>query len=112
MDPRTLERRDEFREHQDTLELAASPELDFEIARGELPRPSNAFERWLMKRLLVSLGRPPLTIQLWDGTAVAAANDGHNVCMRVHDRRSLYRLILDPAFHFAEGYSQSRIDVE
>jgi cyclopropane-fatty-acyl-phospholipid synthase len=112
MDPRTLERRDEIREHPDSNELAASSATDLEIAGDNGRRPSSAFERWLMNRLLVSLGRPPLTIQLWDGTEVAAANDGHNVCMRVHDRRSLYRLILDPPFHFAEGYSESRIDVE
>jgi cyclopropane-fatty-acyl-phospholipid synthase len=112
MDPSTLERRGEISSHSSSANLSTPAASGAASTQRNQRRRGNSFDRWLLYRLLVSLGRPPLTIRLWDGTEVTACEEGPNVTMTVHDRRALYRLILDPAFHFGDGYSDARITVE
>jgi len=73
---------------------------------------ANRAEQWSLRRLLEFLGRPPITLVLWDGTSLrpqAAESVGRVV---IKDRRALHRLVANPGFEFGELYSNGRIDVE
>jgi cyclopropane-fatty-acyl-phospholipid synthase len=73
--------------------------------------PAWAVERWLVRRLLVALGHPPIEIQLWDGHRAG----GHGTPVArviVRDRPTLWRLAIQPDLHFGDAYMAGRIEVE
>ncbi|MEX2288523.1 MAG: cyclopropane-fatty-acyl-phospholipid synthase family protein [Planctomycetaceae bacterium] len=118
MDPGTLERTRNVNEGREVTISTATPSNAIELiaastsaSAGSQP-PAWRVERWLLKRLLIALGNVPLTVQLWDGTEVAAVDGSRNARMIVRDRPTLWKLILDPTFQFGEGYATGRIDVD
>lgn len=70
------------------------------------------WERSLFARLLDSIGRPQLRVVLWDGTAVGAAEEEAVATLRIHDRGTLWKLVVDPTFQFGVAYSDARLMVE
>ena len=73
-------------------------------------RFAGALDRWLLKRIIAALGRPPITFALWDGSAVAP--EGESVgTVTFKDRSTLYRVIAFPEVGFGDGYSQGRIEI-
>lgn len=95
-----------------TSTLPAAPA----VARGHTAtRTSHAPalpERWLVRRLLETVGQPPVTIVLPDGTVVAAANGEDAPRLVIGDRLALQKLLANPEYEFGELYSAGRIDVE
>jgi cyclopropane-fatty-acyl-phospholipid synthase len=78
-----------------------------------LPKSSSsAFERWLCRGMLKTLGDPPVRLALWDGEEIATSHESTLARVFIGDRPTLRRLILDPEFHFGEAYSQGRVEVE
>ncbi len=69
-------------------------------------------DRWLVRRLLESVGQPPITIMLWDGTTFPP-NDAQPVArLVIHERRALQKLVANPEYEFGELYSVGSIDIE
>ena len=73
---------------------------------------SSAFERWLCRGLLKSLGNPSIKMILWDGEEIGPANDPPVASMIIGDRSTLRRLIIDPVFQFGESYSNRCLEIE
>ena len=83
---------------------------------------STALDRWLVRRILAASGRPPITIELWDGARIepptppapsAAGTDGAAPAARVEirDRRTLYGLLVNSDVAFGDALSADRIRV-
>jgi len=72
---------------------------------------ANHFERILVARLLRALGRPPIRLQLWDGSC--ACGDGRIVAtVHILNRRTLWQLPLNPNLVFGDAYTAGDIEVE
>jgi cyclopropane-fatty-acyl-phospholipid synthase len=86
--------------------VARLPTAWHEPGRASLP------DRWLVRRLLQSVGQPPVTVVLWDGATFLP--DGAEPIARlvIHERRALQKLIANPEYEFGELYSSGRIDIE
>jgi cyclopropane-fatty-acyl-phospholipid synthase len=75
-----------------------------------------SLESRLLRRLLAGLGSPPVEFHLlWSGERVApqaptAAGTVEQV--RIADRGTLLRLLLDPQVHFGDAYAAGRISVD
>ena len=69
-----------------------------------------AIERWLVRRLLDSLGSPPIALVLWDGEAIGHAQAQARVVIR--DRPTFWRLVYNPDLHFGDAYSDGSVEVE
>jgi cyclopropane-fatty-acyl-phospholipid synthase len=66
----------------------------------------------LMRKLLRSLGEPPVRVSLWNGDSLAP-DDGKEVAhLRIASRASLLKLIVDPAYQFGECYCDGSLEVE
>ncbi len=69
-----------------------------------------AVERWLVRRLLDSLGGPPVALVLWDGEALGHADPKARV--KIHDRATFWQLVSNPDLNFGDAYSDGRLEVE
>ena len=71
-----------------------------------------SLDRWLIERIFDFIGRPPVTLVLWDGQ-VAYGADLHQVpVVTLCDRNVLWRLLIDPELYFGDMYSAGRIRFE
>ena len=69
-------------------------------------------ERRLLKRLAASMGNPPLSIRLWDGSELEMGDGAAvEVGITIHERSALWRMLLHPELHFGDDYSSGRIEV-
>lgn len=93
-------------------ELTGSPPED--QSRGSvLPGgESTAVERWLLERLVQTVGDPPVRIRLWDGRHVGAEKGREQAGATIVNRTALWRIIRDPWLYFGEEYSAGTIEVE
>jgi len=69
-------------------------------------------ERWVGRKLLEALGRPPLALMLWNGEEIACEGRGVVGRLRIHDRGALYRLLSRPGLEFGDLYAAGRVEVE
>src|SRR5579872_5428818 len=81
------------------------------------PRPDakpGRLEKWLLQRLFKAAGNPPLIASLWNGEEVASASAalGNGIRFRIGDRRTLWKILVDPFFQFPEAYADGRLTVE
>lgn len=87
-------------------------------ARAEAPepaasaRPSGVLERAAVEKLLELAGDPPIRVVLWDGRALGPARASAIATVRIRDRATLYRVLLDPQMAFGEAYTEGRLEVE
>jgi cyclopropane-fatty-acyl-phospholipid synthase len=72
---------------------------------------SLAAERWLLTKLLESIGSPPLHVTLWDGEEIAAGQAKPVGRIHIRDREALLKLATNPDLHFGEMYTAGRIEV-
>lgn len=81
-------------------------------ARARSGTPSEA-EKWLVVRLLEAVGRPPITVELWDGQRVDLpwSHGPEDAVVRLHDRGALFRLLYKPTRSFGELYAEARLTV-
>jgi cyclopropane-fatty-acyl-phospholipid synthase len=64
----------------------------------------------LVQRLLKSLGDPALTLVLWNGESLGHAQPKARI--KVHDRRTFWRLVTDPDLAFGDAFSDGQVEVE
>ncbi|HEY5644484.1 MAG TPA: cyclopropane-fatty-acyl-phospholipid synthase family protein [Pseudomonadales bacterium] len=75
---------------------------------------SGQLEKWLVRRLLDSVGSPPLAIELWSGERVhVLPGDAEPIAVvRLTDRRALLELMQKPERSFGELFTDGRLTVE
>jgi cyclopropane-fatty-acyl-phospholipid synthase len=75
---------------------------------------SSSLEKWLLPRLLAAVGNPPLVLVLWNGEEVAteSALRGEAIRVQVHDRATVWRILVDPFFQFPEAYAHGKLEIE
>jgi cyclopropane-fatty-acyl-phospholipid synthase len=82
-------------------------------AAGNASKPGTSIEARLLRRLMLSLGEPPVELSLSStGERVVpqgVAPLGH---IRIADRRTLFSLLRDPIVRFGDAYSAGRIEIE
>jgi cyclopropane-fatty-acyl-phospholipid synthase len=71
-----------------------------------------AAEKWLVRRLLRRLGNPAIRVALWDGQQITLSDQPPVATVRIHDRRTLLGLIVNPEVHFGDAYTDGRIEVD
>lgn len=69
-------------------------------------------ERWLARKMLDGLGRPPVALLLWNGEEISAGSRSAVARLRIRDRGALYRLLSSPDLQFGELYAAGRLEVE
>ena len=77
-------------------------------ARKALSSP----EGYLVRRLLSSLGDPPLRLTLWNGETITASTGPALGVVQIADRAALLRLLINPDLYFGEAYSDGSIEIE
>jgi cyclopropane-fatty-acyl-phospholipid synthase len=71
-----------------------------------------ALERGMIRRMLESLGQPPLDVVLWNGEKFSGSASAPVARLRIHDRRAFYKLLTNPELHFGELYSTGHVEVD
>ena len=91
----------------------ANPGASHEPAcrRGGTMRPVRARHLYAIRRLLSLVGKPPLSVTLWDGQEVRASNVPPVATIVVHNAQALRRIVLNPYYQFCEAYANGQIDV-
>ncbi len=77
--------------------------------------PAPSLEARLLQYLLHTLGDPPIRFILWNGESVTAgANNASQLVggLRIADRATLLKLVLNPNLYFGEAYSAGTITIE
>lgn len=70
------------------------------------------FERWLMKKILESKGRPPVRVVFWNGQEYGATRDEAVATVHVKNRRALYGMARGAELGFGEGYTRGDLEIE
>ncbi len=70
-----------------------------------------ALDRWLARKLLTTLGKPPFSIRLWDGSLVKMRPAEPNQVI-FHDRPALLQVLINPELKFGDLYSCGRIELK
>lgn len=76
--------------------------------------PVTVVDRWLAGKILSLLGDPPITITLWGqrSKVSSAAGESPQANVVIHDRKTLYRLMLLPDIAFGDAFTSGHIEVE
>jgi cyclopropane-fatty-acyl-phospholipid synthase len=86
--------------------------LDINKQNTELGTPTCwAIERRLLQTLYDKLGQPAIGFRLWDEFGVGQVN-GVAPMATIQDRRTFWRLIINPELHFGEDYSRGGIQLQ
>ena len=72
----------------------------------------SGIDKWLLRKIYESVGRPPIRLLLGNGAEVASMDSLPVARIVIHDRRTLLGLIPDPDVGFGDAYSEGRITVE
>jgi hypothetical protein len=73
-------------------------------------RQGNRADRWLLARMLASLGSPPLELAIRGGARVAAGTPIARVTFE--SRSTLVWVLADVPLRFGDAYSDGRVTVE
>src|SRR5689334_16162707 len=98
--------------NQDETRVIEMPEAGDDPATAAARGGVLAFERWLARKLLVSLRNPPIRIRLWNGEEITTAPQPSVATVVMRDRAALYKLVANPDLNFGDLYSEDRIRVE
>jgi cyclopropane-fatty-acyl-phospholipid synthase len=89
--------------------VSPPPELPAE-ALGQASAQGSRADRWLLARMLSSLGSPPLELAIRGGPRVAAGNPIARVTFE--SRSTLLWILADVPMRFGDSYSDGRVTVE
>jgi cyclopropane-fatty-acyl-phospholipid synthase len=67
---------------------------------------------WGLGKLLEELGRPPLRLELWDGSGAGPSREQAVATVHLHDPGACARLLYDPELEFGDLYTEGRLHVE
>lgn len=73
---------------------------------------STVLDRWLMRTMLKQAGNPEIEVVLWDESVITTSPVPPTVRAHIHNRSTLYKLLIDPSLYFGDGYTQGLIEVE
>ena len=82
------------------------------LAGARQQQAVGSVEGWIMRRLLRSLGDPPMRLTLWNGESITPATGCAVGGLRIADRASLLKLLIHPDLYFGEAYSDGSIEIE
>jgi cyclopropane-fatty-acyl-phospholipid synthase len=85
---------------------------EFPAEASASARTGSSLEGRLLRRLLSHLGDPPVEFMLWNGERVAPSPAAANIRIRIHDRRTVLRVLRDPQVQFGDAYAAGRVEVE
>jgi cyclopropane-fatty-acyl-phospholipid synthase len=66
----------------------------------------------MLRKLLALMGDPPVKFVLWNGEQVAVNASAECRCLHIHDRHTLWQLVINPDLHFGDAYSRGTLDIE
>ncbi|MGD8618320.1 MAG: cyclopropane-fatty-acyl-phospholipid synthase family protein [Gammaproteobacteria bacterium] len=69
-------------------------------------------ERRALHKLLALMGNPPVRFVLWNGEQVPATGSPECRRLLIHDRQTLWQLVINPDLHFGDAYSRGALDIE
>ncbi|MFB6260338.1 MAG: hypothetical protein ABEJ96_08345, partial [Thiohalorhabdaceae bacterium] len=102
------------RNDMDPLSLPGGAERGSD--QGALPEQGGqrvlAPERWLVRKLLDTVGSPPIAVTLWDGRPLEPEPADPVARVHLRDRGAFYRLLRHPDLHFGDDFAAGRIEVE
>ena len=76
------------------------------------PGRVTGIDRWLLNKLMMAVGEPPVRVRLWDGDEAYAAPGERVAELEIRDRGALLALARNPELNFGEAYMTGRIEVE
>jgi cyclopropane-fatty-acyl-phospholipid synthase len=97
------------------LDASLGEEVRSHAASRVAPRLAargNSLEARLLRRLIRSLGDPPIEVTLWNGDVIVPSGVLPQARLLVRDRAALALLLLRPDLNFGEGYMSGRLEVE
>jgi cyclopropane-fatty-acyl-phospholipid synthase len=74
--------------------------------------PVSALDRWLLNQTLSLLNNPPFGFKLWTGDEIAPQGTRARSWVRIPDRRTLIKLLLNPSLNFGDLYANGSLQVE
>ena len=74
--------------------------------------PVTALDRWLIRRVMHTAGKPPIRVALWDGQDAYGSESNPVGRLIFHDRGVLWGVFKSPELAFGDGYSAGRIEIE
>ena len=87
----------------------SSPDIG---ARAPSGAHVSSTDRWLVRKMLIVIGRPPFAFRLWSGE-VFEGRPGESVAeVTIRDRGALFKLLLNPELYFGDLYSEDRVSVK
>ena len=99
------------------------PSAQYSVGQYQLPPdvraafPNNnigvsPLERWLLGRLLKSMGDPPLQIVLWNGEVITTTGQSPVARILFKKRRTILSVLRNPGLYFGDAYSVGDVEVE
>jgi cyclopropane-fatty-acyl-phospholipid synthase len=81
-----------------------------------MARPAVTAPTWIecqaLRKLLVFMGNPPIQFVLWNDEQVPATSPPESRRLQIHDRHTLWHLVINPDLHFGDAYSRGSLDIE
>jgi cyclopropane-fatty-acyl-phospholipid synthase len=75
--------------------------------------PPSRLERWLLRRMIEALGRPPMTFVLWNGEALdGGAAEAPRFRVYLRDRHLVREILRSPDLGLGEAYMDGRLEME
>ena len=74
--------------------------------------PAEAGRTQALRMLLALMGNPPVRFVLWNGEQVPATGSPECRRLLIHDRQTLWQLVINPDLHFGDAYSRGALDIE
>ena len=91
---------------------AAGNERSRRFPELRMPPAGLSLEGRLVRRLLGSLGDPPLRVTLWNGESIFTGVSDAMGCIRIADRSALLKLFINPELYFGEAYVDGSVEVD
>jgi cyclopropane-fatty-acyl-phospholipid synthase len=86
---------------------------DLQSLETQRSRPRvGAFDRWIARKLLAARGNPPVPIRLWDGSEVGPGSETAVARLRIEDRSTLLRLVVQGELGFGDAYSEGKVEID
>ena len=81
---------------------------DLEVQGGKV----TGMDRWLVRKILQMGGNPPVRVVLWNGEEIATSPAPAVGRVRLHNRETLLKILVNPDLGFGDAYGAGRIEVE
>lgn len=92
--------------------MDSRPNVLFHSARHKVPTDVNAFDRWVLRKVLDTVGELPYSIVLWNGEEITAHKAHTKNTVKVNSRRALYKALASPNRYFGDEYCAGNIEIE